>query len=170
MIAAIPTEYAGVRFRSRLEAKWAAFFDAAGWPWAYEPLDLDGYVPDFVLSMPIGKIAVEVKPIAWDGTDADADLIAATRTKFLAWDGLALIVGAWVQDGLGEFRDEDGAWQPAATFACLCCGRSSFCGETGTWMCRVNGCYAGRRHLDIAGFDRVATFKAASNATQWRPR
>ena len=30
-IKAIPTTYAGVRFRSRLEARWAAFFDLCGW-------------------------------------------------------------------------------------------------------------------------------------------
>ncbi|MEA2669684.1 MAG: hypothetical protein QOJ33_2618, partial [Chloroflexota bacterium] len=30
---AIPTTYDGVNFRSRLEAKWAAFFDLLGWRW-----------------------------------------------------------------------------------------------------------------------------------------
>ena len=30
-IAAIPTTYSGVVFRSRLEARWAAFFDLCGW-------------------------------------------------------------------------------------------------------------------------------------------
>jgi hypothetical protein len=33
----IVTEYAGARFRSRLEARWAAFFDLCGWRWEYEP-------------------------------------------------------------------------------------------------------------------------------------
>lgn len=49
MIRSHPTTYADVRFRSRLEARWAAFFDLAGWKWEYEPLDLKGWVPDFVL-------------------------------------------------------------------------------------------------------------------------
>ena len=31
-----PTTYADVKFRSRLEARWAAFFDLAGWRWEYE--------------------------------------------------------------------------------------------------------------------------------------
>ncbi len=39
--------YAGVQFRSRLEARWAAMFDLLGWPWEYEPVDLDGYIPDY---------------------------------------------------------------------------------------------------------------------------
>jgi hypothetical protein len=48
-IANIPTTYNGVQFRSRLEAKWAAFFDLLGWRWHYEPLDLDGWIPDFLI-------------------------------------------------------------------------------------------------------------------------
>lgn len=54
----IPTRYAGIQFRSRAEARWAAFFDSLGWHWEYEPLDLDGYIPDFVLG---GRCIVEVK-------------------------------------------------------------------------------------------------------------
>ena len=46
-----PTLYKGIRMRSRLEATWAAHFDAVGTPWEYEPLAFaneDGqYLPDF---------------------------------------------------------------------------------------------------------------------------
>lgn len=50
----IETEYKGYRFRSRLEARWAVFFDTCGVKWEYEPegFDLgDGikYLPDFRL-------------------------------------------------------------------------------------------------------------------------
>jgi len=53
-IKAIETQYKGYRFRSRLEARWAVFFDACGVKWEYEPegYDLgDGllYLPDFLL-------------------------------------------------------------------------------------------------------------------------
>ena len=53
-IKAIETLYNGYRFRSRLEARWAVFFDAAGVKYEYEPegFDLgDGiyYLPDFYL-------------------------------------------------------------------------------------------------------------------------
>lgn len=37
MIKAIETKYKGYRFRSRLEARWAVFFDALGVKWDYEP-------------------------------------------------------------------------------------------------------------------------------------
>lgn len=68
-IAAIETRYAGCRFRSRLEARWAVFFDHLGVPWEYEPQgyligDLAGnvwtgpYLPDFRLA---GSWWVEVK-------------------------------------------------------------------------------------------------------------
>lgn len=58
----IPTEYNGANFRSRLEARWAAFFDLLHFKWEYEPFDLNGWIPDFLL---IGecRILVEVKPI-----------------------------------------------------------------------------------------------------------
>jgi hypothetical protein len=75
-VAAKPTRYNGTAFRSRLEARWAAFFDLAGWRWEYEPLDLRGWVPDFAL---IGKprpIFVEVKPICWTGGEGDMRKLA----------------------------------------------------------------------------------------------
>ena len=68
-IQAIETYYAGCWFRSRLEARWAVFFDALSIRWEYEPQGyvLDGrpYLPDFRL-ITDGPAFVEVKP---DGTD-----------------------------------------------------------------------------------------------------
>ena len=69
-IKAHPTFYKDVLFRSRLEARWAAFFDLAGWEWEYEPIDLEGWSPDFRVSFPCGHsecngshvLLVEVKP------------------------------------------------------------------------------------------------------------
>jgi len=61
--SAIPTAYRGVNFRSRLEARWAAFFDNLNRKWDYEPIDLDGWIPDFVLHGAKEKVLVEVKPI-----------------------------------------------------------------------------------------------------------
>jgi len=51
-LKAITTPYDGCLFRSRREARWAVFFNAAGIPWEYEPqgYDLGGagwYLPDF---------------------------------------------------------------------------------------------------------------------------
>lgn len=61
-IKAIPTTYASVNFRSRLEARWAAFFDLCGWRWDYEPFDLEGWAPDFLIRTDVGPVLCEVKP------------------------------------------------------------------------------------------------------------
>lgn len=48
---AIPTQYKGYRFRSRLEARWAVFLDALNAKWSYEKegyiLEGHWYLPDF---------------------------------------------------------------------------------------------------------------------------
>ncbi len=67
LLKAIETRYKGYRFRSRLEARWAVFFDALQWAWEYEPEGYelgDGlrYLPDFRLSTADGPVWVEVKP------------------------------------------------------------------------------------------------------------
>lgn len=63
-IKAIETIYNGYKFRSRLEARWAVFFDNAGIKYEYEPEGFtDGdlcYLPDFYL--PEHNVYVEVKP------------------------------------------------------------------------------------------------------------
>lgn len=62
-IKAIETHYAGCRFRSRLEARWAVFFDHLGIEWRYEPEGFETpagwYLPDFYL--PAVKRWVEIK-------------------------------------------------------------------------------------------------------------
>jgi hypothetical protein len=62
-IKAIETVYNGYRFRSRLEARWAVFFDTLGIKYEYEKegFDLDGmwYLPDFWL--PEQECYVEIK-------------------------------------------------------------------------------------------------------------
>jgi hypothetical protein len=64
MFKAIETVYNGYRFRSRLEARWAVFFDTLGIKYEYEKegFDLNGvwYLPDFW--WPEMNIWVEIKP------------------------------------------------------------------------------------------------------------
>ena len=67
---AIPTIGArGLHFRSRLEAQWSFVFTEMNWNWEYEPYDLNGYIPDFIVTFEDGnELLVEVKGImnAWD--------------------------------------------------------------------------------------------------------
>jgi hypothetical protein len=68
---AITTRYKGYNFRSRLEARWAVFFDHLGIRWDYEPEGFElgnglRYLPDFWL--PDWDMWVEVKPGEADDT------------------------------------------------------------------------------------------------------
>jgi len=64
MIKAIETVYDGYRFRSRLEARWAVFFNTLQIKYEYEKegFDIDGlwYLPDFYL--PDYSMWIEIKP------------------------------------------------------------------------------------------------------------
>jgi len=69
-LKAIQTQYNGFLFRSRLEARWAVFFDACGVKYEYEPEGYDlgnglMYLPDFLLHDVDGRdggdLYVEVK-------------------------------------------------------------------------------------------------------------
>lgn len=69
MNSAIETEYNGFKFRSRLEARWAVFFDEAGIKYEYEPEGFEvslgenkkvRYLPDFYF--PEWDVYGEVKP------------------------------------------------------------------------------------------------------------
>lgn len=76
---AIETSYRGYRFRSRLEARWAVFFDSLRVNWEFEPegFDVGGgarYLPDFrVMAGLFPPLYVEVKPsgLPLDATEVD---------------------------------------------------------------------------------------------------
>jgi hypothetical protein len=84
---AIPVIYDRIEYRSRLEAKWASFFDQLGWQHIYEPFTADYYVPDFVIHGE-GPLLAEIRPVV---TVEDYELVATE-----------------VDDRLG---DDDGAWR-----------------------------------------------------------
>lgn len=101
----IETRYAGCRFRSRLEARWAVFFDHLGIEWQYESEGFElstgaRYLPDFYL--PIQDLWVEVKGVL-SHTDlskicrAAVELNAATSGLPLA--PRLLVVGPVPQPG-----------------------------------------------------------------------
>jgi hypothetical protein len=81
MVQAIETNYNGYRFRSRLEARWAVFFDELGVKWEYEregyALPSGPYLPDFWL--PTSGVWVEVKGA--DPTDDEMLKCAQLRSE-----------------------------------------------------------------------------------------
>jgi len=99
MIQAIETKYKGYNFRSRLEARWAVFFDALGIKWEYEKEgydlgELGWYLPDFWL--PDFSFYVEIKPLTsmrepWSKYD-----------KFTELHRIILVEGA-----IGEYETYD---------------------------------------------------------------
>ena len=96
-IKAIETQYKGYRFRSRLEARWAVFFDALKQDWEYEREGFelgDGvrYLPDFWLFMnkPYGQEGfwIEIKPSEPDEHERlKLELLCAATNKnvFCFW-------------------------------------------------------------------------------------
>jgi len=46
--------YDGLIFKTHLEARWAAFFDLAGWAWRSNPAPVGDWLPDFRVEFPCG--------------------------------------------------------------------------------------------------------------------
>ena len=90
----LPTRYKGYHFRSRLEARWAVFFDTLKIPWEYEAeayeLPSGRYLPDFS----VGRLLawcdpcwVEVKPSIAAPDSKWAELVELTRRDILVYIG-----------------------------------------------------------------------------------
>jgi hypothetical protein len=97
-IKAIETEYGGCRFRSRLEARWAVFFDTLRIPWEYEVEGFETsagpYLPDFRIRIPQIKQWpgtyqwFEVKPGSAPEDARHAALAAETGTPLIVARGI----------------------------------------------------------------------------------
>lgn len=98
VIKSLPTYYNGIKFRSRLEARWAIFFDELGLSWEYEPegFELENgvrYLPDFLIKDLHGRFTgdlyIEVK-----GNMANCD-----------WNKLeGFVYGDYEKDELGNTK------------------------------------------------------------------
>lgn len=94
-IRPIETNYAGFRFRSRLEARWAVFFDHLGLRWEYEAqgflIDGQPYLPDFQLNGDLcdGQgVAAEVKGVLTSDDLQKVLLLAVSRQPVLLLQGI----------------------------------------------------------------------------------
>ncbi|GAA1840941.1 hypothetical protein GCM10009836_20340 [Pseudonocardia ailaonensis] len=108
---AIQTAYAGHRFRSRLEARWAVVFDQLGITWRYEPegfilSDGSTYLPDFVL--PSDGWTVEAK-----GDDSALGRDISRIARYVTDSGRRVLILGDVPD-LSGGRAEHLAVIPAA--------------------------------------------------------
>lgn len=163
-IKAIETQYKGYRFRSRLEARWAVFFDALGWEWEYEregfELPSGRYLPDFYL--PHTDCWAEVKPFDF-----------SEKEQQLAFE-LSILSGCTVFELVGVPKAKAYlGWTPC----CVDAGDSkSLVTAEGWWYMLTNfrGIYQGDRRHYIAFEGRedadIAddTVKAAESAKSAR--
>lgn len=107
-IQPIPTTYRNVRFRSRLEARWAVFYDALGLEWHYEhegyQLPSGWYVPDFWI--PRLHAYIEIKAVLEFG--------CLLRCAELADHGF--LVACMIQPEVAPYKLNGGLWRG---FDCL---------------------------------------------------
>lgn len=196
---AITTTYDGIEYRSRLEARWAAFMKNVGWDIVYEPFDGDGYIPDFLVQGP-NPMLVEVKP-AVTLTEYQAAVPKAEKGLAAHWSHDILIVGAspfptalcrapcHVLDEkctacredtaglLGEYTgdyggDFDGWDWDSGTWGDTCgCGGVGVFHSTQSYRGRPCGCYDGGWIPPLISRPLLESFWAdACNDVKWRGR
>ena len=182
-IPSIPTNYRGRQYRSRLEAKWAAFFDLCEWRYEYEPIDLNGWFPDFALFGDNGNmILVEVKPVTNFPTD-----VAEKMEEAVGGAGHELLIL-----GQGPFYDfEDGCigwlmeirevevseveWEREHEWGIAVWGqwessdKPGFCHESGQFTDRISGAYDGGCFGSDVAKNIRALWNGAGNLVQYRP-
>lgn len=175
---AVETTYAGTLFRSRLEARWGAFFDALVWPWTYEPPLGRGYLPDFSIGG-AAPLLVEVKPAVAEQDYLDALGKVAVGLDH-RWQHDALVVGlspvAASLDGCCRLHPAAGMLGRGRSFSVGCWYRCPVC--TG-----IAVAYPGPRFTGIpCGHNAVGTevggpaaaavlalWAQATNRVRWTP-
>ena len=182
---AITTVYRGLRFRSRLEATWACFFDLLQWPWEYEPLDLKGYIPDFVLSFKHESVLVEVKPLTTIDQTVKPSM-AQKKLELSGWQGVAMIVGAGLHgpdDVISSYAAIGSInrlaakppWTMARIGGCLHCWQTSIHIRKSNWSWVCPLCGVGKLnglddwHVGPAPVLLDKLWAQAKNTTQWKP-
>lgn len=96
----IETVYNGYKFRSRLEARWAVFFDALGVKYEYEPegFELDDgakYLPDFKICVRHRSYTDEYEPVY---VEVKGELSKNDRHKILCFEYPIILLGNIAKD------------------------------------------------------------------------
>lgn len=182
-IPAIPTHYKGIRFRSRLEAKWAVFFDLCGWDWHYEPFDANGWIPDFVIVGKRGPILVEIKPTAFfQAAVAEKAERAVVGTPWYGNELLLLGLGPFrlrtPYGSVGDYRmlgwlgeawpdPQQPEWNWAEAPLGVWTANHGFCHSESSYGDRISGEHTGNwGHESGDAIDRM--WGSASNTAQWK--
>lgn len=178
---AITTFYQGIEYRSRLEARWAAFFGGLGWHTTYEPFDGDGYIPDFLIHGD-RPLLVEVKPAV--GLRDYAAATAKAENGLRDWSSDILVVGAdplpllktnatneMAAGLLGEIADE-GAWDwdTGIWMTCFECQATGVLHQTMSYIARPCGHYDGNSYGQPSRHRLSDLWANACNDVKWRGR
>lgn len=193
----IPTIYRSTQFRSRLEARWAAFFDLIRWRWVYEPFDANGYIPDFLIQ---GEwpLLIEVGPCMgpedFIAKSSKADTAVTTLGRDLLVVGVSPLAGRTRLGGdhnpaagyLGEYwpaRDGEGpamdgstfheaaqySWAPGLWGECFQCLTVGVVHSEDTYCLRPCGHHqSGSFGKDIQPEWLEQLWRRAGNDVQWR--
>ncbi len=175
-----PTRYKGRQYRSRLEARWAAWFDLMGWSVEYEPFDLSGWVPDFLIRGNGVQVLVEVKPIE-AFTEADEARQKMERAVRAEWDGpyqLMILGHSWpVSSCFAGFPSfgwlAEGSHHTWEWGCALITGNDDAMGFFHDYMSytnRITGEHDGDHHLVIPSLLPARRWILAANAVQWKFR
>lgn len=108
LLTPIPTVYRGIRFRSRLEARWALFLDEIGLSYHYELEGFESsntrYLPDFFI--PAWNTWIEIKPkepTSEEWKKCEELLISLLKTEGTA--SVAILYGRpWLDERGPEYR------------------------------------------------------------------
>ncbi len=172
-IAAIPTLYRGRMYRSRLEARWAAFFDRLGWTHEYEPFDLGAWSPDFAITEPFDAL-IEIKPI----TEPDPDLFE--RVQGAAGEHAVFVLGVapaklngFVQIGwwAASYQNAAVAWVTDPAKPVVFADLLTMTSDSKTWIIGTLGRGPVEKPPTIRWYSdhTMGLWADATNAVQWEP-
>lgn len=175
------------RYRSRLEARWACMFDLLGWKYEYEPYDLNGWIPDFIL-LGDAEILVDLKPYVtfqeWEQEQIPKIMNAIKETDKYGRE--ILLLGSTIFEEsenfnapaigwLGEFEkypEEDGTFKSFYTWGDAVFNYNKKFGFFHGFMWykdRITGEYDGDHHIQTPSYDTVLKlWNEAGNRTQWK--
>jgi hypothetical protein len=152
----IPTWYEGVRYRSKLEADCARFFDTHRIAYAFEPegFQFDGicYLPDFWL--PRLKTFVEVKGCLDGSDEAKLQALAKYCADPYDWEDtrpLLILAEAPIGEEFSNpFCPDSGFYiypRGAALYQCRKCENWWFGNPSGPYKCRFCGVWDGDHYI-----------------------
>jgi hypothetical protein len=193
IVKGIPTRYRSTQFRSRLEARWAAFFDIVLWDWIYEPVDVRGYIPDFLIQ---GNrpMFIEVGPCITESDYIDKSEKADKEAAHLQHDFLVVgvtplpsrdrgetLTGYPIAGLMGEYiplevtlNGSGGGmlyeWKAGGWHRCVKCRAVAVHHSTNDYTSRPCGHYDGDHFLGGILEQTIDDYwQEAGNAVQWKP-